>query len=379
MVERKASAEVMSLRPLGLCFLMGLSACGGPADSAPPQAKFHSEIVAQGLSQPWALAFLPDGRMLVTEKSGQMRIVDAQGKITEPLDGVPAVANGGQGGLLDVVLDPQFAKTQRIYFSYSEPREGGNATAVAYATLEKNQLSNLKIIFQQQPAMKSNKHFGSRLVFAPDGNLFITLGERGIGQQLAQNVDNDIGKVVRVDREGQVPSDNPFLKKKDARPELWSLGHRNPQGAAINPKSGKLWTNEHGPKGGDEINVPMPGRNYGWPLITYGVNYSGTKVGDGESQRIGLEQPIHFWVPSIAPSGMAFYTASRFPQWQGNLFVGSLKFGQLVRLQLDGEKITHEERHELGSRIRDVRQGPDGYLYLLTDEADGKILRLSPG
>lgn len=333
--------------------------------------------IAHGLQQPWALAFLPDGRMLVTEKPGRMRVVDADGHLSAPLAGVPKVVYKGQGGLLDVVLDPQFEKTHRIYFSYSEARDGEtNGTTVAYAELAQDRIENLKVIFRQQPALNSDKHFGSRLAFAPDGNLFVTVGERYIGMQKAQTLDNDLGKVVRITREGGIPPDNPFVGRNDARPELWSYGHRNLQGAAINPWSGKLWTHEHGPQGGDEINIPLAGRNYGWPIITYGEQYGGGKIGDGITHKEGMEQPIHYWVPSIAPSGMAFYDAKRFPQWQGNLFVGSLKFGKLVRLQLAGEQVLEEERWDIGRRVRDVRVGPDGYLYLLTDESDGQILRV---
>lgn len=360
-----------------LLALFSLVVYGDFKTDQPAASTLDVKKIAHGLEQPWALAFLPDGRMLVTEKPGRMRIVTADGKLSAPLAGVPKVAYKGQGGLLDVVLDPQFAKTHRIYFSYSEPRaDDANGTTVAYAELAENSIENLKIIFQQQPAMKSDKHFGSRLAFAPDGNLFITAGERFFGMQRAQTLDNDLGKVIRVTREGAVPSDNPFVGRKDARAELWSYGHRNLQGAAINPWSGKLWTHEHGPQGGDEINIPLPGRNYGWPVITYGEQYGGGKIGEGITHKDGMEQPIHYWVPSIAPSGMAFYNATRFPQWQGNLFVGSLKFGQLVRLQLDGEKVVSEQRWDIGRRVRDVRLGPDGYLYLLTDESDGQILRV---
>jgi glucose/arabinose dehydrogenase len=224
----------------------------------------------------------------------------------------------------------------------------------------------------------SRNHYGSRLAFAHDGALFVTLGERYSQMERAQDLDNHLGKVVRIDREGGVPAGNPNLERKGARPEVWSHGHRNPQGAAIHPQTGRLWTHEHGPRGGDEINVAQAGRNYGWPVITYGVDYSGLKIGDGETMRMGMEQPLHYWVPSIAPSGMAFYTADRFPAWRGNLFVGSLKFGQLVRLELEGERVKKEQRFALDTRIRDVRQGPDGYLYLLTDEADGRLLRVGP-
>ncbi len=338
--------------------------------------------VARGLEHPWALAFLPDGRMLVTERPGRMRLVSAKGVVSAPLANVPAVAARGQGGLLDVVLAPDFANSQRIYFSYAEPRAEGNATAIAHARLDDTALSGVKVIFRQQPAMDSGHHFGCRLAFAPDGTLFATLGERNKGRELAQQRDNHIGKVIRIRPDGGILADNPYADGKHGKPEVWSYGHRNPQGAAIHPQTGKLWVHEHGPRGGDEINVPRAGRNYGWPVITYGREYSGFAVGDGISSTDGMEQPIHYWVPSIAPSGMAFYDADRFPAWRGNLFVGSLKFGQLVRLELDGEKIVHEERllDGINRRIRDVRQGPDGYLYLLTDAADGVILRvdLSP-
>ncbi|PTU31261.1 PQQ-dependent sugar dehydrogenase [Stenotrophobium rhamnosiphilum] len=373
---------MIKLRHLLLAALLALFSLvvySNYVEGKPAQSALDVKRIAHGLQQPWALAFLPDGRMLVTEKPGRLRIVDAAGKISAPLAGVPSVVFKGQGGLLDVVLDPQFAKTRRIYFSYSEPRaDGANGTAVAHAELAQDRIENLKVIFRQQPAIKSDKHFGSRLAFAADGNLFVTAGERGSAMQQAQTLDNDLGKVIRVTREGDVPADNPFVIRKDARPELWSYGHRNLQGAAINPWSGKLWTHEHGPQGGDEINIPQAGRNYGWPIITYGEQYGGGKIGEGITKKEGMEQPIYYWVPSIAPSGMAFYNAARFPQWQGNLFVGSLKFGQLVRLQLKDDKVLSEQRFDIGRRVRDVRQGPDGYLYLLTDESDGQILRVGP-
>ncbi len=356
-----------------------LAACtrGDGAPVAPAGALQVTEV-ARGLEHLWALAFLPEGRMLVTEKPGRMRLVDGRGAISAPLEGLPPVADGGQGGLLDVVPDPDFAQTQRVYFSYSEPRADGKGTAVAYARLGDKGLEGLRVIFRQQPSMDGHNHFGSRLAFAPDGTLFVTLGERYSGMDQAQSLGGHLGKVIRIDREGNAPAGNPYLGRKDARPEIWSYGHRNPQGAAIHPQTGRLWVHEHGPRGGDEINVVLPGRNYGWPVITYGVDYSGLRIGKGEKQRPGMEQPLHYWVPSIAPSGMAFYTADRFKAWQGNLFVGSLKFGQLVRLQLDGERVKQEERYELGARVRDVRQGPDGFLYLVTDENQGRILRISP-
>ncbi len=335
--------------------------------------------VASGLEQPWALAFLPDGRMLVTEKPGRLRLVTPDGAISPPLGGVPTVDARGQGGLLDVVLAPDFATSRRLYLSYSEPRETGNGTAIAHARLGDNALTQFTVIFRQRPDKDSRQHFGSRLVFDRQGLLYVTLGDRGKSRDEAQALDGYLGKVLRLTAEGKPAPGNPFLQRKDAQPEIWSYGHRNPQGAALHPQTGRLWLHEHGPQGGDEINAPQPGRNYGWPLITYGREYSGLKVGDGASAREGLEQPLHYWVPSIAPSGMAFYTGDRYPAWKGNLFVGSLKFGQLVRLQLDGEKIVKEERllDGLNQRIRDVRQGPDGSLYLLTDQSEGAILRVT--
>jgi len=367
-----------------LCTLLSVGACARAADApvTPVTAAAGAlkvQQVAQGLEQPWGLAFLPDGRMLVTEKAGTLRLVDAQGQVSAPLAGVPKVVMRGQGGLLDVAVDPQFARTQRIYLSYAEPRGGdANATAVAHARLDGRAMKEVTVIFRQQPARDSGHHFGSRLVFAPDGALFVTLGDRNSARDQVQPLDTTIGKVVRIDRDGGIPPGNPFAGREGALPEVWSYGHRNLQGAAWNPADGQLWTHEHGPKGGDEINVARPGRNYGWPAITYGREYSGLKVGEGLSAKAGMEQPMHWWVPSIAPSGMAFYTAERFPQWRGQLFVGSLKFGQLVQLQLDGERVVRETRHEMKARIRDVRQGPDGYLYLLTDAADGRLLRVAP-
>lgn len=345
----------------------------------------HLQQVAGGLEHPWSLAFLPDGRMLVSERPGRLRMVTPEGVVGPAIAGLPAVAANGQGGLLDVVLAPDYARTGVVYFSYSEPRDGGNGTAVARARLERDGLSgrlrDLQVVFRQQPAIDSNKHFGSRLAWAGDGSLFITLGDRGSERDRAQTLDNALGKVVRIQPDGRVPADNPFVGRAGARPEIWSYGHRNLQGAAINPSSGELWTHEHGPQGGDELNIPRAGRNYGWPVITYGREYSGLKVGDGLKAQAGMEQPIHYWVPSIAPSGMAFYTSERIPAWQGSLFVASLKFGQLARLSLDGDRVVAEERllEGLNRRLRDVRQGPDGALYLLTDDAEGSILRLTLG
>lgn len=341
------------------------------------------ETVANGLENPWSLAFLPDGRMLVTERTGQMRVVTAAGRKSAALKGVPKVSAKGQGGLLDVVLSPDFAQNSTVFFSYSEPRQSGNGTAVAKARLalkdDGGSLENVQVIFRQQPTIDSGAHFGSRLVFGRDGTLFVTLGDRYSEKEQAPRKDNHLGKVLRIATDGSAPKDNPFIGVKDAKPELWSVGHRNPQGAALHPVTGQLWITEHGPKGGDEVNVPKPGLDYGWPQICYCVNYDGDPIGTGESELAGLEQPLWHWTPSIAPSGLAFYTADRFPGWRGNLFAGSLKFGLLSRLTLDGEKVVGEERllEGLNQRIRDVRQGPDGALYLLTDEGDGSILRVT--
>ncbi len=340
------------------------------------------ETVAKGLVHPWGLAFLPDGRQLVTERPGRMRIIGKDGKLSEPLQGVPAVYANGQGGLLDVVLSPDFAVSGLIYFSYAEPRGGGsNGTTVARARLvtqgNGGRLDNFQIVFRQEPNYVSSQHFGSRIVFMPDGSLFITLGERYSARDQAQNPANHLGKLIRVLPDGRPHPDNP--KREGWRPEIWSIGHRNVQGAALHPASNRLWTIEHGARGGDEINVPQSGKNYGWPVITYGRDYSGAKIGEGTAKP-GMEQPIYYWDPSIAPSGAAFYTADLFPEWKGNLLVGALAGQALHRMVLDGEKIVGEEAllTDLHERIRDVRQGPDGAIWLLTDDPQGRVLRVVP-
>jgi glucose/arabinose dehydrogenase len=306
--------------------------------------------------------------------------VAPDGSLGAPLAGVPEVSAVNQGGLLDVALDPDFARNQRIYLSYSEPRgEGLNGTSVLRARLGAQGLSEATVIFRQQPAMAGGHHFGSRLVFGRDGNLFVTLGDRGKGRDQAQKLDNHIGKVVRIDRDGKAPADNPYRQQPDAKSELWSIGHRNVQGAALDPATGVLWTNEHGPRGGDELNRTLAGRNYGWPLVTYGTEYSGIKISD-RTEAPGLESPVHHWVPSIATSGLAFYTGKSIPQWHGNAFVGGLKSGELSRLEMRDGKVASEERlfgSELNRRIRAVVNGPDGALYLLTDEDDGWLVRVS--
>lgn len=334
--------------------------------------------LAGGLANPWGLTFLPDGRMLVTERPGRLRLVDQAGKVGDPLEGVPAVFARGQGGLLDVALDPRFEKNRFVYLSYAEPGREGAGTAVGRGRLAEDRIEEFTVIFRQVPKTGTGVHFGSRLVFSRDGKLFITLGERG-ERERAQDFSVHRGQVIRIGPDGTVPDDNPFVGLEGYRPETWSHGHRNPQGAALHPATGRLWTVEHGARGGDEINVPMRGKNYGWPVISYGRHYSGMKIGEG-TRKEGMEQPVYYWDPSIAPSGMVFVTSDRFPAWRGNLLVGALRGQMLVRLELDGEKVVGEERmlQKLGERIRDVRQGPDGLIYLLTDSPKGRILRLEP-
>ena len=351
---------------------------------ATEQADINVTTFADGLSHPWGLAFLPDGRSLVTERAGNLRLVSEDGEVSEPLDGVPDVDARSQGGLLDVALDPEFSSNRMVYLSFSEPGEGGNSTAVARGVLNEDAtaLTDVEVIFSQKPKVRSAMHYGSRLVFDREGRLYVTLGDRAAeefrGQ--AQELDSHIGKIVRIDKDGSAPEDNPFVGQPDALPEIWSYGHRNIQGAALHPETGALWINEHGPRGGDEINIPKAGGNYGWPLVSYGVNYSGSPVGTGQSSGPGLEEPIYQWTPVIAVSGMEFYTGEAFPQWRGDLFVGGLVATSVVRLELDGSGVTDEERllTDLGLRIRAVRQGPQGDLFALTDEPDGEILRISP-
>jgi glucose/arabinose dehydrogenase len=364
---------------LGLLFA-GAGACqeAGPARPGGATA-VEIATVAEGLDHPWSLAFLPDGRMLVTERPGRLRYVTRDGGVSEPVAGLPAVFAQGQGGLLDVVLDPDFAANSTIYLSYAEPAaDGTNGTAVARARLDGQQLDDVKVIFRQQPKFPGRHHFGSRLVIARDGNLFVTLGERNSQRDLAQDLGTHIGKIVRITMDGEAPADNPFVGREGALPEIWSYGHRNLQGAALHPETGRLWTHEHGPRGGDEINVAEPGRNYGWPVITYGREYHGPAIGEG-TRKAGMEDPLHYWVPSIGPSGMAFHSGRGHPAWRGQLFVGALPAKQLVRLELgDDGRVKREERIAIGSRVRDVREGPDGALYLATDEDAGQILRVVP-
>ena len=333
--------------------------------------------MARGLEHPWGLAFLPDGRLLVTERPGRLRIADGGG-LSAPLTGVPAVYARGQGGLLDVALSPRFAQDRLVYLSFSEPGPGGAGTAVARGRLGARGLEDTQVIWRQQPKVEGPNHWGSRLVFRPDGTLFITLGDRFAYRDRAQDLSVTLGKVVRINADGSIPRDNPLVGRPGALPEIWSYGHRNVQAATLDAE-GRLWTVEHGAMGGDELNHPEPGKNYGWPVITYGLDYSGAKIGIGTSKP-GMEQPVYYWDPVIAPSGAVFYTGSAFPEWHGDLLVGSLRPGGLVRLRLQNGGVTLEERylHELGERVRDVRQGPDGGLYLLTDESRGRIIRLEP-
>jgi len=336
--------------------------------------------VASGLDHPWGMAFLPDGRVLVTERSGALRIIELGGQAGPPIAGVPEVDAEGQGGLLDVALDPDFASNRLVYLSYAEPRPDGNGTSVARGVLDGERLTGVQVIFRQRPSMKGGHHFGSRLVFDREGRLFVTLGERNVGRAQAQQLDSDLGKIVRINPDGSVPQDNPFVGRPGALPEIWSYGHRNVQGAALHPGTGELWANEHGPKGGDELNRVLPGRNYGWPVVSYGTEYSGAKISDSGTAP-GIEPPVHYWVPSIATSGLLFYTGDRYPGWRGDAFVGGLKSEQLVRLRLDGDRVVEEQRlldGVVNQRVRDVEQGPDGYIYLLTDEGDGRLLRLEP-
>ena len=334
--------------------------------------------VARGFEHPWGLAFLPDGRMLVTERPGRLVLVEADGKSRRTLAGVPSVRAGGQGGLLGIALSPNFAQDRLVYLSFSEAGDGGAGTAVARGRFTGTALENTEVIWRQAPKVGGGNHWGSRLVFARDGTLYVTTGDRYGERERAQDVATTIGKVVRINADGSAPKDNPFVGRAGARPEIWSYGHRNLQGAALHPETGQLWTVEHGARGGDELNFPRAGRNYGWPVITYGVDYSGFKIGEGTAKD-GMEQPVYYWDPVIAPSGAAFYTGSAFPEWRGQLFVGSLRPGALVRLKLDGGRVVEEARYlpNVG-RVRDVVQGPDGHLYLMTDASDGQLLRVAP-
>ncbi|MDQ0509558.1 PQQ-dependent sugar dehydrogenase [Ancylobacter amanitiformis] len=371
--------------------LLALVLAGGKAD-AQEEIRIGSsagplivETVATGLENPWSLAFLPDGRMLVSERVGRLRIVSRNGTVSAPVEGLPPVFARGQGGLLDITVAPDFDSSRLVFFTYAEPREGISGTSVARARLVEEagtaRLDKVDIIFRQQPAAGGASHYGARLVFDRDGALFVTLGDRFSLRDKAQDLSTHIGKIVRILPDGTVPANNPFRAAGSARPEIWSYGHRNVQGATLDPVTGRLWTVEHGARGGDELNHPEAGRNYGWPVISYGRDYSGKAIGEGTAKP-GMEQPVKYWDPSIAPSGLALYTGDLVPAWKGNLFVGALAGARLVRLKLNatGSAVIEEEAllTELRERIRDVRQGPDGALWLLTDSAQGRLLRLAP-
>ncbi|MBM4440387.1 MAG: PQQ-dependent sugar dehydrogenase [Candidatus Rokubacteria bacterium] len=369
--------------PIALLVLAAVTiaaAQDAPRSPTPKDSPFPGRAVdvAKGLEHPWGLAFMPDGRMLVTERPGRLRMVGKDGALSEPLSGVPRVQAGGQGGLLDVVLSPGFAQDRLVYLSFSDPGDGGASTAVARGRLGERGLDDTQVIWRQQPKVGGGLHFGSRIVFRPDGTLFVTLGDRYSHRDRAQDLSTTIGKVVRIGADGSVPKDNPFVGRDGARPEIWSYGHRNVQAAALDPQ-GQLWTVEHGARGGDELNNPQPGKNYGWPIITYGIDYSGAKIGVGTA-RAGMEQPVYYWDPVIAPSGAVFYRGSAYPDWTGQLFVGSLNPGRLVRLKLANGRVVEEARYAIdgGERVRDVREGPDGLLYVLIDASRGRVVRLEP-
>lgn len=365
--------------PLLLAMLAAPVAVAQPAPVIRTEAaSLRVVTVASGLENPWGMVFLPDGRILVTERPGRMRVVARDGALSPPLGNVPKVYDSGQGGLLDVTLDPDFARSRLLYFTYAEPGDGGAGTALASAVFGETTLTDVKVLFRQQPKVSGGLHFGSRVVVGSDGKLWLGLGER-YRRDEAQNLNVHLGKLVRLNKDGSVPTDNPFVGRGDARPEIWSYGHRNIQGMARHPQTGIIWLHEHGAQGGDEINIPEKAKNYGWPVITHGIDYSGARIGVGTAAP-GMEQPLLHWTPSIAPSGMAFYSGSKIPGWTGNLFVGSLKFGTLHRLVLDGTRVVRQEPmlKEIGDNIRDVRDGPDGFLYLATDSPRGRILRLEP-
>ncbi|HSQ04929.1 MAG TPA: PQQ-dependent sugar dehydrogenase [Burkholderiales bacterium] len=351
-----------------------------PKHVSSERLSFRLVTLVHGLQHPWSLAWLPDGRMLVTERPGRLRLVSKDFRLDpQPVEGVPRVVTGGQSGLFDVVLHPRYAETGWLYLAYMAAGEGGSGIEVLRAKLEDHRLVEPQVIFRAVPRLNSSLNLGGRLIFDRQGRLYVSVGDR-FEQNRAQRLDDDSGKLLRLRDDGRVPGDNPFVKREGARPEIYTLGNRNIQGMALHPRTGELWTHEHGPQGGDEVNIIRAGRNYGWPVITYGVNYgTGTKIGEG-THKPGMEQPLYKWVPSIAPSGMVFYEGDRFPAWRGMLFVGALKAETLVRLELNGENVTHEERliRRAIGRIRDVRVGADGYIYLLTDERDGVLARLEP-
>ncbi len=371
-----------------IVLIAALCSCA-PADAVDrifesDEGAIRVSVLAEGLSRPWAIDFLPDGRMIVTERPGRLRLVTQQGQISNPIGGVPAVDGRGQGGLLDVTIHPDFAENRLVYLTYAEPGpDRTNSTAAARGRLSADgaRLEDVAVVFQQQPKVDSTKHYGSRLVFDGAGRIYITTGERSERRYRtqAQELDSLIGKIVRLHEDGSIPSDNPFVGRSGARPEIWSYGHRNIQGAAMHPDTGELWEIEHGPRGGDEINIARPGENFGWPVVSHGINYEGTPVGTGLQSAVGMTDPIVTWTPVIAPSGMVFYQGDAIPAWAGDLLIGGLRSEALIRLELDGERIVKEERllEPLGLRIRDVAIGPEGAVYVVTDESNGEILRIT--
>ena len=375
------TAALTAATLLAASFLIATGTRGEDTSFASSAGQLEVQTVASGLVNPWSLVFLPDTRLLVTERPGRMRIVTTEGQLSPPLKGVPEVWASGQGGLLDVIIDKSYAQNKTIYFCFAERTGGGGLTAVARARLNdaNGSLDDVTIIFRQEGPLSSGNHYGCRIVQANDGNLFVALGEHFSHRDEAQNLGNHLGKLIRIAPDGSAPTDNPFVGREGAKPEIWSYGHRNEQGLAINPASGDLWEIEHGPRGGDEVNIIGKGRNYGWPVIGYGIDYNGAKIHES-AVKSGMEQPIKYWVPSIAPSGMAFYTGKLFPKWTGSVFTGALAGKMLVRLSLNGNAVTGEEHllRNLHERIRDVRQGPDGALWLLTDSSAGRILRVTP-
>ncbi|HYK04764.1 MAG TPA: PQQ-dependent sugar dehydrogenase [Thermoanaerobaculia bacterium] len=383
-MKRRVSIALLSLMGLPLCAQAPQKAAReGQRSPTPASIAAPGKVtdVVRGLEHPWGMAFLPDGRLLVTERPGRLRVVDKNGKLSAAVKGVPRVLAQGQGGLLDVALDPQFAQNRIIYLSYSEPQGDLSGTAVARARFTETGLQDVKVIYRQQPKVAGTGHYGSRIVFRRDGTMFITQGERMRYSEQAQDLESLLGKVVRINRDGTIPKDNPFVNRSGARPEIWSYGHRNVQAAALDPATGLLWTIEHGARGGDELNQPQAGKNYGWPVISYGREYSGRPIGEGITAKPGMEQPVYYWDPVIAPSGMLFYMGNAYPGWKGSIFVGSLTPGALVRLAMGNGRVTREERYlgELDERIRDVEQGSDGLLYMLTDSSSGRVIRLEHG
>ena len=368
--------------------LVGI-ACAAPAQNPtlqsptpePTPGVVHAVPVAEGLEHPWGLDFLPDGRMLVTERPGRLRIVMPNGTLSAPLTGVPAVLARNQGGMLDVAVDPDFATNRYVYLTFSEPGTEPNtaSTAVGRGRLTDTGIEGFTVLYSQRPKVQSFGHYGSRIVFGPNGTMWVTAGDRMNQRPLVQDLSTGIGKIVRINRDGTTPRDNPFVSRAGALPQIWSYGHRNLQGATIHPQTGRLWTMEHGARGGDELNHPEAGKNYGWPVITYGVDYSGAKIGEGTTKD-GMEQPVYYWDPVIAPSGMAFYTADVIPGWQGSVLIGSMTPGALVRLELEDGRVVKEERYlgDLDERIRDVQVGPDGFVYAVTDSETGRVLRVRP-